>query len=196
SALTFFLITGSYLQVADRRITTTVTLILAQSLVAGSPPLVCHVMGNRLLHRCACAQGGPTTLGLDLGAELLLELFVLADGQTPAVPEPGFGTPRAHRTGITGTGRKLGVLAWDQRHGLAVGRGDSAVLEVQSAVVLGQQRPALRPGAGHDVHTLRGPLGHPWARHIPQVDVQLAQARALLQLLRQQLYGLLFRLVG
>jgi hypothetical protein len=50
------------------------------------------------------------------------------------VPEPGFGTLRAHRTPITGTGWKLGVLAWDHRHGLAVGTGDGAVLEVQREV--------------------------------------------------------------
>src|SRR6516164_4211974 len=100
--------------------TTTVKLILAQPLVAGSPSLVCHMMGNRMLHRCTFAQGGPTTLGLDLGAELLLE--------------------------------------------------------VQSEGVLGKQRPTLRPGAGNDVHALRGPLGNPRARHIPQVDVQLEQA--------------------
>ena len=27
----------------------------------GAPPLVCHVMGHRMLHCGACAQGGPTT---------------------------------------------------------------------------------------------------------------------------------------
>jgi hypothetical protein len=49
-------------------------------------------MGNRMLHRCAFAQGSPSAFGLDLGAELLLELLVLADGQAPAVPKPGGGT--------------------------------------------------------------------------------------------------------
>src|SRR5262249_13311999 len=119
-------------------------------------------MGNRMLHRGAFAPGGPTTLGLDLGASLLLKLLVRAEGQTPALPEPGCGTLRAHRARITGTGRKLGVLAWDHRHGLAVGTGDRAVLDVQSAVVLGTQRPALRPGAGNDGPALCGPLGTPW----------------------------------
>ena len=194
--MTFLLITGSDEQVADRRMTTTVKLILAQPLIAGSPPAVGHVMGNRMLHRGAFAQGSSTTLRLDLGAELVLELFVLANGQTPAVPEPGFGTLRAHRTRITGTGRKLGVLAWDHRYRLTVGTRDRAVREVQREVVLGKQRPALRPGAGNDVHALRGPLGNPRARHIPQVDVQLEQACALLQLLRQEFHGLMFRVVG
>src|SRR5512145_713064 len=187
---------GSSLQVADRRMTTTVTLLLAQSLGAGPPPLVCHVMGHRLLQRCAFAQGGPTTLGLDLGAELLLDLCVLAAGQTPAVLEPGLGPRRAHRTRITGPGRTLGVLAWDHRHGLAVGTGDRAVLEVQSDILLGTQRPALRPGAGKAVHTWRGPWGHPRARQRPQGDVPLEQARALLHLLRQQRDGLMLRWVG
>src|SRR3989442_15251695 len=111
-------------------------------------------MGNRMLHRCAFAQGSPSAFGLDLSAELLLELFVLADGQAPAVPEPGGGTLRAQRTRITDTGRKLGLLAWDHRHGLAVGTGDGAVREVQREVVFGKQRPALRPGASNDVHAL------------------------------------------
>jgi hypothetical protein len=65
-------------------------------------------MGNRMLHRGAFAQGSPAAFGLDLRAELLLELLVLADGQAPAVPEPGGGTLRPQRTGIAGTGRKLG----------------------------------------------------------------------------------------
>src|SRR5215813_9877620 len=176
--------------------TTTVALILAQSLGAGPPPLVCQVRGNRLLHRCAFAPGGPTTLGLDLGAALLLALFVLADGQTPAVPAPGFGTLRAHRTRLTGTGRPLGVLAWDPRHGLAVGTGDRAVRAGQSAGRLGKQRPAVRPGAGHAGPTWRDPLGKPRARPIPQVEVQLAQAGAFLPLRRPPLYGLMLRLVG
>src|ERR1700675_968621 len=129
--------------------TTTVKLILAQPLIAGLPSSVGHVMGDRMLHRGAFAQGSSTTLGLDLGTELLLELLVLADGQTAAVPEPGGGTLRTHWTGITGTGRKLGVLARDHRDSLTVGTRDRAVREVQREVVLGKQRPALRPGAGN-----------------------------------------------
>src|SRR5882672_7137487 len=176
--------------------TTTVKLILAQPLLAGAPPTVGHVRGNRMLHRGAFAQGSATTLGLDLGTELLLELLVLADGQTAAMPGPGCGTLRTHWTGLTGTGRKLGVLARDHRDNRTVGTSDRAVREVQREVVLGKQRPALRPGAGNDVHALRGPLGNLWARHIPQVDVQLEQTGALLQLLCQQLHGLMLRLVG
>src|SRR5712691_12075279 len=99
-------------------------------------------MGNRMLHRGAFAQGSPSAFGLDLSAELLLKLLVLADGQAPAVPEPGGGTLGTHRTHITSTGRKLSVLAWNHRHGLAVGTGDGTVLEVQREVVFGKQRPA------------------------------------------------------
>ena len=83
--------------------TTTIKLILAQSLIAGAPPAVGHVMGNGMLHRGEFAQGSSTTLRLDLGAELVLERFVLANGQTPALPEPGFGTLR--RTGHTSQAR-------------------------------------------------------------------------------------------
>ena len=152
--MTFFLITGSDLQVAARRMTTTVQLLRAPSLGAGSPPLVGHVRGKRMLPRGALAPGGPTTRGLELGAELLLALCVRAEGQPPALPAPGFGPLRAPRTGLTGTGRQLGVLAWAQRPGLGVGTGDRAVLAGQRAGVLGHQRPAWRPGAGQ--------AGPPW----------------------------------
>src|SRR5438876_6375969 len=100
--------------------TATVKLVLAQPLVAGSPPLVRQLMGDSMLYRRAFPQRGPSAFGLDLGAQLLLELLVRADGQASAVPELGCGALRAHRTRITGIGRKLGSLAWDHRHGLAV----------------------------------------------------------------------------
>src|SRR5712691_8419399 len=95
--------------------TTTVKLILAQPLIAGAPPTVGHVMGNRMLHRGAFAQGSATTLGLDLGTELLLELLVLADGQAAAVPEPGGGTLRPHgpETGCPCLGASVQSDRWD-----------------------------------------------------------------------------------
>src|SRR4029450_3541274 len=110
-----------------------------------------HATGPFMLHRGAFAQGSPSPFGLDLGAELLLERLVLADGQAPAVPAPGGGTLRPQRTGIAGPGRKLGILARDHWHRLAIGTGDRAVQKVQREVVLGKQRPAWRPGGGQSV---------------------------------------------
>ena len=149
-----------------------------------------------MLPRGALAPGGPTTRGLELGAELLLALCVRAEGQPPALPAPGFGPLRAPRTGLTGTGRQLGVLAWAQRPGLGVGTGDRAVLAGQRAGVLGHQRPAWRPGAGQAGPPWRAPWGPPWACPSPQGDVQLDQARAWRQRLRQPLYGRMRRGVG
>jgi len=149
-----------------------------------------------MLNRCSFAQRGASALGFDLGSELVLELFVLTDMQAPALADPRCGALRSLGTRITGTGGKLGVFAWDHWHGLATRTGDGPVRKIQGKVVLGEERPALRPGAGHDVHALGGPWGNPRARHRPQVEVQLEQARALLQLRRQQLYGLMLRLVG
>ena len=45
------LITGSYLEIADRCMTTAVKLVLAQTFVPGSTSLVRQLMGNRVLHR-------------------------------------------------------------------------------------------------------------------------------------------------
>ena len=55
------------LEVADRRMTTAIKLVLAQAFVSGSTSLVRQLMGNRVLHRCPFAQRGPATLGLYLG---------------------------------------------------------------------------------------------------------------------------------
>src|SRR5438105_2179903 len=161
------------LEVADRRMTPAVKLVLAQPLVAGAPPLVCDRMGNCVLHRRTFTQGGPAALGLKLGAKLLLEWLVLANSQGPAVPEPGFGTLHTYRTRVTCLGRKLGVSPWRHRHSLAIWTGHRPVGKVQGEVVLGKECPILRPRAGNNVHTLRGPLGNPRAGHVPQIDVQL-----------------------
>jgi hypothetical protein len=107
--LPFLLIMCCDLEVADCRMTTPVKLVFAQPLVAGSPSLVRQLMGDGVFHRRPFAQGGPATLGLELGTQLLLERLVLADGQAPALPNPGFGALRTHRTRVTRTGRKLGV---------------------------------------------------------------------------------------
>src|ERR671925_524169 len=144
-------------------------------------------MGDRMLHRRAFPQRGPAALGPDLRAQLVLELFILPDGQAPPLPDPGSRAPRADWTRVTGTGQKLGVLAWDHWHGMAVWTGDRPVCEVQGKVLLGEQGAALRPGTGNDIHTLRRPLGYPWARHVAQVDIQLQQTWPALQHLRYHL---------
>src|SRR5512132_4511871 len=141
-----------------------VKLILAQPLIAGSPPLVCHMMGNRMFHRRPFAQGGPAALGLKLGTQLLLKLLILADRQSPALPELGGGALRALETRVTGTGRKLGGSAWDHRHGLATRTGDCAVCKVEAGVVLGETRSSTGPGTGNNVHALLCPLHNPRAR--------------------------------
>src|SRR5215831_16408402 len=187
---------GCELEVADRRMTTTVKLVFPPSLVSSSSAVVHQLMGDGMFHRRAFAQGGPAAFGFHLGPQLLLELLVLADGQAPALPEPGFATLPTHRTRVTRAGRKLGVPPWDHRHGLAVGTSARAVLEVQRAGGLAEPRPAWRPGAGHAGDTRRRPLGQPWAGPGPQVQRQLPQALATLQCGGHPLHGLLFRLVG
>src|SRR5919109_3151325 len=153
-------------------------------------------MGDRMLHRRAFPQRGRAALGPDLRAQLVLELFILPDGQAPPLPDPGSRAPRADWTRVTGTGQKLGVLAWDHWHGMAVWTGDRPVCEVQGKVLLGEQGAALRPGTGNDIHTLRRPLGYPWARHVAQVDIQLQQTWPALQHLRYHLDHCMLWLVG
>src|SRR5215510_12481226 len=123
------------------------------------------VMGDRMLNRCSFAQRGTSTLGFDLGSELVLEGFVLTDMQASPLTDPGCGALRALWTSITGAGGKLGVCARDHRYGLPTRTGDGPVHKVQGEVSLGEERPALRPGAGHDVDALLGPLRNAWSGH-------------------------------
>src|SRR4029453_2363049 len=143
-------------------------------------------MGDRVLHSCSFAQRGASALGFDLGSELVLELFILTDRQASPLAALGCGALRTLWTYLTGACWKLGVFAWDHRHGLTTRTGDRPVRKVQSEVVLGEECPALWPRAGNYVPPLRGPLCNPWASHVPQVDVQLQQARFLLQDVRHQ----------
>src|SRR2546422_9047763 len=101
------LITGSYLEIADRCMTTAVKLVLAQTFVPGSTSLVRQLMGNRVLHRGPFAQRGPSTLGLHLGAQLLLERRIFTDVQASALPERGFRALGAQGTHVTRRRRKL-----------------------------------------------------------------------------------------
>src|SRR6266852_4102322 len=155
------------LEVADCRMTPAIKLVFAQAFVSGSTSLVRHLMGNRVLHRCPFPQRGPTTLRLHLGAQLLLELFVLANAQASAVPACGCRTLSAQSTRVTRSSRKLGMLAWDHGDGLATRTGHLHTHKVQSEIILGKKRPHLRPRARDNVHALLRPLGNPWARHVP-----------------------------
>src|SRR4029450_4077592 len=125
---------------------------------AGTPSLMRDVMGDRMLNRCAFAQRGASALRFDLGAELVLARVVLPDMQASPLTDPGCGARRALWTPMTGAGGKLGVCAWDHRDGLAPRTGDGPVRKVQGEVVLGEARPAWRPGAGNDGDALRGPF--------------------------------------
>ena len=70
------------LEVADRRMTTAIKLVLAQAFVAGATALVRQLMGDGVLNRGSFAQRGASALRPDFGSQLLLELFVLTDVQT------------------------------------------------------------------------------------------------------------------
>jgi len=133
-----------------------------------------------VLNSCAFAQRGASALGFDLGSELVLERFVLTDRQASPLAAFGCGALRSLWTSITGACWKLGVCAGHHRHGLTTRTGDMPVGEVEGEVVLRKACPALRPGAGNDVHSLLGPLRHPWAGHVPQVDIELQQTGGFL----------------
>ena len=186
---------GRHLKVTDRRMATAVKLVLAEPLIAGAPSLMRDMMGNRMLNHGSFAQRGASALGFDLGAELVLERFVLTDMQASPVTDLGCGALRSLWTPITGTGGKLGVFARDHRYGLAPRTGDWPVRKVQSEVVLAEESPALRPGAGNDVDALLGPLRNAWTGHVPQVDIQLQQPWRLLQRLDQQFHRFMLWLV-
>lgn len=140
------LITCRYLEIADRRMTTAIKLIFAQPRVAGAPPLMRQLMGDGMLHRRAFPQRGSSTLGLELGAQLLLKQFVLADAQASAVPTRGGRALGAQGTRITRRRRKLCQLAWNHGDGLAPRTGHLHFPEVQGEIMLREQRTTLRPG--------------------------------------------------
>ena len=54
---------GRHLEVTDRRMAAAVTLVIADPLIAGTPSLMREVMGDRMLHRGACAQRGMVYAG-------------------------------------------------------------------------------------------------------------------------------------
>ena len=190
------LIMCRYLEVTHRRMTTAVKLVFAQAFVPSATSLVGQLMGNRVLYRRPFPQRGPSTLRLDLGAQLLLELFVLADAQASALPGPGFGTLSAQGARITRHSWKLDMLAGDHRDALATRTGHLHTCKVQREIMLGKKQTDLRPRTCDNVHALLHPLGNPWAGHVPQVDIELQQAGGFLQLLSQHLHALMFWLIG
>jgi hypothetical protein len=125
------------LEVADRRMTPAIKLVFAQAFVSGSTSLVRQLMGDRMFHYSAFAQGSPATLRLHLRAQLLLELFVLADAQASPVPVRGSGTLSTQGARIVRRRRTLGLPAWDHRDALPPGQVTCILAQsnVQSCLV-------------------------------------------------------------
>ena len=190
------LIMCCYLEVADRRMTTAIKLVLAHALVSGSTALVHQLVRNGVLHRRPFPERGPSTPCFHLGSQLLLEQLIRADEQASPLPARGFGTLGAQGTRVTHSSRKLGRLAGDHRDALATWTGYLHTRKVQGEILFREKRTNLWPGARDNVHALRLPLSNPWAGHVSQVDIELEQARSFLQLLGQQLYCLMLRLIG
>jgi hypothetical protein len=174
------------LEVADRRMTTAIKLVLAHAFGAGATAWGRPLMGDGVLNRGSFAPRGASALRPDFGAQLLLERFVRTDVQPPALPVHGFGTLGPQGTHGTHRRRKLGRLARNHRDTLAPWTGDVHTRKVQSDIRCRAQRTHWRPGARDHVHALRGPWGHPGAGHGAEVDSKLEQARRLRQLLGQQ----------
>src|SRR4029434_8103416 len=104
-----------------------------------------QLMGNRVLHCGPFAQRGPSSLGLHLGAQFLLERLIVTDVQTSALPERGLRGLGAQETPVTRRRRKLGILAWNQGYGLSPGTGHLHSCKVQGELLLGAQRTDLWP---------------------------------------------------
>ena len=84
-----------HLEITDGRMAAPVKLVLAEPLIAGAPSLMRYVMGDRMLNRGSFAQRGTSALGFDLGAELVLERFVLTYMQASPLADPGCGALRS-----------------------------------------------------------------------------------------------------
>src|SRR5262249_17875791 len=87
------------------------------------------------------------------------------------------------------------MLAGDHADPLPPRTGHLHPRKVQGEIILREKRTNLWPGASDNVHALRRPLGNPWAGHVSQVDIELQQAGGFFQLLSQQLYRLMLRLI-
>src|SRR5262249_9796837 len=91
---------------------------------------------------------------------------------------------------------KLGRLAEAHGDALTTRTSDLHACKVPGEIMLREQWPTLRPGAGDNVHPLRCPLGNPGAGHVAQVDIELQQAGRFFQLRGQQLACLMLWLIG
>src|SRR5262249_9823467 len=111
-------------EVADRRMTTALTLVLAQACVAGAPALVRHLRGEGVLNRGACAPRGASVRRPACGAQRLRERFGLTAVQAPALPLQGCGTLGPQGPHGTHRRRKLGRRARHHRDTLAPWTGD------------------------------------------------------------------------
>src|SRR5438132_3655045 len=189
------LIMCCYLEVADRCMTTAIKLVLAQAFVAGATALVYQLVRDRVLYRRPFAERGPATLRLHLGSQLLLKLFVFADAQASALSGSGFGALGSQGTRVTRRRRKPGMLAGDHGDALAPRTGHLHTRKVEEEIMLREKWTDLRPGTSDNKHALLRPLGNPWARHVPQIDIELQQAGGFLQLFSQQLHDFMLPLI-
>ena len=159
------LITGSYREMADRRMTTTVKRVLAPACVPGSTSLGRPWMGQRVRHRGAVPQRGPSPVRLHLGAPRRLALCVRAAAQTSAVPARRFGTLGAPGTWGTRRRRTLGRLAGDQGDAWPPGQVPASPSRPTGQQAWSQAVPLVAKGA-RDCPRLappRGPsMGWPW----------------------------------
>jgi hypothetical protein len=137
------LITCRYLEVADRRMTTAIKLVLAQAFVSGSTSLMHQLVRNRVFHRRPFPERGPSTLRLHLGPQLLLELLVLADTHASALSGGGFGALGSPATRVTCRRWNLGMLAGDHGDALAPWTGHLHTHKVQSEIMLRECIPLI-----------------------------------------------------
>ena len=146
------LITCRYLDVADRRMTTAITRVLAPAFVAGSTSLVHQLMRNRVLYRRPFPERGPSTLRLHLGSQLLLERLGLAEAHASALAVCGFGALGSQGTCVTRRSRKLGRLAGDHGDDLATWTGYLHTRKVQGEIILREKRTTFpAPPIGQSV---------------------------------------------
>jgi hypothetical protein len=167
------------LEVADRRMTPAITLVVAHAFVAGAPSLGRQRRGHGVRHGGPLAPRGPAACGPALGAPLLLALGLLTAGQSPALPARGGGARRALGPRGTGTGRQRAGAAWGPRHRLAARPRHRPVRAVAAAVLRRAPRPAAWPGTGAHGPPRRRPWGQPWTGPGPQSARALQQAGRL-----------------
>ena len=154
------LIMCRYLEVAHRRMTTAIKLVLAHAFVAGSTSLVHQLVRNRVLHCRPFPERGPSTPRLHLGAQLLLELLIPADAHASALAVCGCGALGAQDTRVTRRRRKLDRRAKDHGNALATRTSHLHRGKVPGEIILCEQRTNLWPGARDNVHALLRPLGN------------------------------------